>query len=116
MFLKVGAPREGTRARASGLYMSRPRHRMPSPALFPNARGLPCERGVDGPEERRARVPAPLHEPPRRRKMRFHRVIISPEGRILSESRRGARRDGFAGQSGAQWSGRNEISPRNNLA
>ncbi len=76
LFLKVGAPRGRTRACASGLYMSRSRHRMPSPALFPNARGLPCERGVDGPEERRARVPAPLHEPPRRREMRFHRVII----------------------------------------
>ena len=31
---------------------------------------------VDGPEERRARVPAPRREVPRRRKMRFHRVII----------------------------------------
>ena len=120
---KVGEPRGGTRARASGLYMSRPRHRMPSPALFPNARGLPCERGVDGPEKHRARVPAPLHAAPRRCEMRFHRVIILtmprlrvrqvkprhndrdvmrfyrviilPEGRILPEIRRGAWHDGF---------------------
>ena len=36
----------------------------------------PSARGVDGPEERRARVPAPRREVPCRREMRFHCVII----------------------------------------
>ena len=36
----------------------------------------PSARGVDGPEERRARVPTPRREVPCRREMRFHCVII----------------------------------------
>ena len=43
---------------------------------FPFERNLPFERGVDGPKERRARVPTPRYEAPRRREMRFHCVII----------------------------------------
>ena len=39
--------------------------------------------------------------------MRFQRVIISPEGRILPESRRGARRDTFDRDT----FGRNELRP-----
>ena len=73
----------------------RPRFACPVPAIecrgspfFPNACGspyalglsfervLPFARGIDGLEEPRARVPAPRHKPPRRREMRFHRVII----------------------------------------
>lgn len=37
---------------------------------------LKLARGVDGPEERRARVPTPRREVPCRREMRFHCVII----------------------------------------
>ena len=88
---------------------------LPNACGFPCARGLPFEsalpfeRGVDGPEERRARVPAPLHEPPRRREMRFHCVII-----LKAVATHGV--TGSAWKRGAQWSGRNEISPRNNLS
>ena len=86
-----------------------PERGLPSARGFPFERNLPFERGVDGPEERRARVPAPLHEPPRRREMRFHCVII-----LKAVATHGV--TGSAWKRGAQWSGRNEISPRNNLS
>ena len=70
----------------------------PFERALPNASVLPFKHGVDGPEERRTRVPAPLHNPPRRRKLRFHCVIIScvpcvsppplrPPGRHISAGR-----------------------------
>lgn len=54
----------------------------PSDAVrpLPQHARFPFKRGVDGPDERRARVPASRHKPSRRRKMRFHCVIISLEG------------------------------------
>ena len=70
-------------------------HDFPFERARPNASVLPFKRGVDGPEQRRARVPAPLHEPPRRREMRFHFVII-----LKGVAARGVTVS--AGQGGAQ--------------
>ena len=106
LFLKVGTPRGGTRLRVRALHVPPPpSDAVPPPssptrtfspacvasfaraaslthaasfarAAFPLSAISPFERGVDGPKERRARVPTPRYEAPRRREMRFHCVII----------------------------------------